>query len=100
MRQLCSRLLHNCRGGIGLAGQARQPPVVCQAGVRLLLCRSRNKVVAEYALHGSTRPMGVAEDQLIESLPAVLPTGLPGIEQIERELAESFRTDEDGSDAN
>lgn len=55
--------------------------------IGLLLCRSRNKVVAEYALRDSSQPMGIAEYQLVESLPAVLRTGLPSIEQIERELA-------------
>jgi len=54
--------------------------------IGLLLCKSKNKVVAEYALRDSTRPMGVAEYQLIESLPEELQTSLPSIEQIEREL--------------
>ena len=52
----------------------------------LLLCKSKNRVVAEYALCGSLQPMGVAEYQLIESLPAGLQTSLPSIEQIEQEL--------------
>ena len=55
--------------------------------IGLLLCKSRNKVVAEYALRGNTQPIGVAEYQLIESLPIELQTSLPSIEQIERELA-------------
>lgn len=54
--------------------------------IGLLLCKSKNKVVAEYALRDSTQPMGVAEYRLIESLPAELQTSLPSIEQIEREL--------------
>ena len=54
--------------------------------IGLLLCKSKNKVVAEYALGDKTQPMGVAEYQLIESLPAELQTSLPSIEQIEREL--------------
>lgn len=55
--------------------------------IGLLLCKSKNKVVAEYALRDSRRPMGVAEYQLIESLPPELQTSLPSIEDIERELA-------------
>lgn len=55
--------------------------------IGLLLCRSRNKVVAEYALRNNAQPLGVAEYQLLESLPAELQTSLPSIEQIERELA-------------
>ncbi|HET7868396.1 MAG TPA: PDDEXK nuclease domain-containing protein [Burkholderiaceae bacterium] len=54
--------------------------------IGLLLCKSKNKVVAEYALGDSTQPMGIAEYKLMESLPADLQTGLPSIEQIEREL--------------
>jgi predicted nuclease of restriction endonuclease-like (RecB) superfamily len=56
--------------------------------IGLLLCKSKNKVVAEYALHDSNKAMGVAEYQLIESLPAEMQTSLPSIEQIERELAD------------
>lgn len=54
--------------------------------IGLLLCKSKNKVVAEYALRDKAQPIGVAEYQLIESLPAELQTALPSIEQIEREL--------------
>ena len=54
--------------------------------IGLLLCKAKNKVVAEYALRGKEQPIGVAEYQLIESLPAELQTSLPSIEQIEREL--------------
>ena len=54
--------------------------------IGLLLCKNRNKVVAEYALRDLNKPIGVAEYQLVESLPAELQTSLPSIEQIEREL--------------
>ena len=57
--------------------------------IGLLLCRSKNKVVAEYALRTNTQPLGVAEYQLLDSLPAELQTSLPSIEQIEHELAGS-----------
>ena len=57
-----------------------------QSTIGLLLCKSKNKVVAEYALGDKSQPMGVAEYRLIESLPAELQTSLPSIEQIENEL--------------
>lgn len=57
--------------------------------IGLLLCKSKNKVVAEYALQDSTRPMGISEYQLAEALPQNLQTSLPSIEQLERELMES-----------
>ena len=54
--------------------------------IGLLLCKSKNKIVAEYALSDKTQPMGIAEYQLLESLPAELERKLPSIEQIEQEL--------------
>lgn len=56
--------------------------------IGLLLCKSKNKVVAEYALGDKSQPMGIAEYKLLESLPAELQTSLPSIEQIERELTD------------
>lgn len=55
--------------------------------ISLLLCKSKNEVVAEYALRDNAQPIGVAEYQLVESLPPELQTNLPSIAQIERELA-------------
>ncbi|WP_446808511.1 PDDEXK nuclease domain-containing protein [Methylomonas sp. 2BW1-5-20] len=54
--------------------------------IGLLLCKSKNKVVAEYALSDKTQPMGIAEYKLLESLPAELQTSLPSIEAIEQAL--------------
>jgi hypothetical protein len=54
--------------------------------IGLLLCKSKNRVVAEYALRDSNKPIGVTEYQLLAALPADLETSLPSIEQIEREL--------------
>lgn len=55
--------------------------------IGLLLCKTKNKIVAEYALSDKTQPMGIAEFKLLESLPANLQNQLPSIEDIERELA-------------
>ena len=63
--------------------------------IGLLLCKSKNKVVAEYALRNNTQPLGVAEYQLLDSLPAELQTSLPSIEQIERELMGNSRISEE-----
>jgi predicted nuclease of restriction endonuclease-like (RecB) superfamily len=56
------------------------------ATIGLLLCKNRNKVVAEYALGDKRQPMGIAEYKLLESLPTHLQNQLPSIEDIEREL--------------
>ena len=62
--------------------------------IGLLLCKTKNKVVAEYALGDKTQPMGIAEYRLVESLPAALQTNLPSIEEIERALAEKTGEEE------
>lgn len=61
--------------------------------IGLLLCKSKNKVVAEYALGDKSQPMGIAEYKLVESLPVELQTSLPSIEQLERELAGNAEED-------
>jgi predicted nuclease of restriction endonuclease-like (RecB) superfamily len=57
--------------------------------IGLLLCKSKNNVVAEYALRGMTSPIGVAEwtDAVTTSLPDELSSTLPTIEELEAELA-------------
>lgn len=52
----------------------------------ILLCKSKNKVVAEYALRNMRAPIGVSEYTLSKSLPKELKTKLPTIEQLEAEL--------------
>jgi predicted nuclease of restriction endonuclease-like (RecB) superfamily len=63
--------------------------------IGLLLCKAKNKVVAEYALGDKSQPMGIAEYKLLESLPLELQSSLPSIEQIERELASDLAAVED-----
>lgn len=58
-----------------------------QPTIGLLLCKGQNRIVAEYALRDTTKPMGVAEYQLLQSLPESLQTNLPSIAEIEAELA-------------
>ena len=55
--------------------------------IGLLLCRTQNRLVAEYALSGIDKPIGVAEYQLVRALPEPLDTSLPSIEEIEAEFA-------------
>ncbi len=58
-----------------------------QPSIGLILCQDRNHIVAEYALRGSTKPIGVSEYELTRALPVNLQSALPTIEQIEAELA-------------
>ena len=62
--------------------------------IGLLLCKSQNRIVAEYALRDTTKPMGIAEYQLLQSLPEPLQTNLPSIEEIEAELAHEILPDD------
>ena len=54
--------------------------------IGLLLCRTKNRTVAEYALSGIDKPIGVAEYQLVRALPEPLVTSLPTVEELESEL--------------
>lgn len=54
--------------------------------IGLLLCKEKNRLVAEYALSGIERPIGVANYELVRALPEPLDTSLPTIEEIEAEL--------------
>jgi len=63
-----------------------------QPTIGLLLCKTKNRLVAEYALSGIAKPMGVAEYQLVRALPEPLDTKLPSIEQLEEELSATLTT--------
>ena len=57
-----------------------------QPSIGLVLCRGRNEVVVEYSLRDMSKPLGVSEYQLTESLPETLQGQLPSVEQLEAEL--------------
>ena len=56
--------------------------------IGMLLCKSRNKVKAEYAFRDIKKPMGVMEYEtmLTKALPEELKSNLPTIKEIEEEL--------------
>ncbi len=58
--------------------------------IGLLLCRSKNKLIVEYALRSLAKPIGVAEweTKLVERLPDDLRGSLPTVEEIEAELGD------------
>jgi hypothetical protein len=55
--------------------------------IGLLLCKQQNRLVAEYALSGIDKPIGIAQYQLLRELPEILVKSLPSIEEIEAEFA-------------
>lgn len=61
--------------------------------IGLLLCKTKKRLVAEYALSGIDKPMGVAEYQLVRALPTPLDTNLPTIEELEAELSRDFENE-------
>jgi hypothetical protein len=57
--------------------------------IGLILCQDRNHIVAEYALRGVSKPIGVSAYELTRALPADLQSALPTVEEIEAELADA-----------
>ena len=57
--------------------------------IGLLLCKSKDSLVAEYALRTTSMPIGVSEwkTEIMESMPEEFASNLPSIELIEAELA-------------
>jgi predicted nuclease of restriction endonuclease-like (RecB) superfamily len=58
-----------------------------QPTIGLILCQDKNAVVAEYALRGMNKPIGVSEYELTRALPEELQSSLPSIEELEAELS-------------
>lgn len=55
--------------------------------IGLLLCKSKDKLVAEYALSDINKPMGISEYQLTQILPEKFKASLPTVETIEAEFS-------------
>lgn len=57
-----------------------------QPTVGLILCQDKKHLVAEYALKGVNKAIGVSEYQLTRALPKELRSSLPSVAEIEKEL--------------
>jgi predicted nuclease of restriction endonuclease-like (RecB) superfamily len=57
------------------------------ATIGLILCQSKDRVLAEYALRGIDKPIGIASYEFTRALPVTLRRVLPTIEAIEAELS-------------
>ncbi len=60
-----------------------------QPTIGIVICKKRDKLVAEYALSDIHKPIGISEYQLTQSLPENLKSSLPSIEEIEAEFGEN-----------
>ena len=59
-----------------------------QPSIGIILCKSKNSVVAEYALRDAAKPIGISEYLATARLPADLKGSLPTVEELEAELKE------------
>jgi hypothetical protein len=58
-----------------------------QPTIGLILCQNKKRIVAEYALRGVTKAIGVSAYELTRTLPRKFHSSLPTIEQMEAELS-------------
>ncbi|MDP2209885.1 MAG: PDDEXK nuclease domain-containing protein [Bacteroidota bacterium] len=67
--------------------------ILCQSGdqpsIGIILCKSRNKMIVEYALRNTNKPIGVAAYRMTTSLPKNLRGSLPTIEELKTELTKT-----------
>ncbi|HVG45871.1 MAG TPA: PDDEXK nuclease domain-containing protein [Longimicrobium sp.] len=66
-----------------LRGEGQRPTI------GLILCKEHNRVVAEYALRGIEKPIGVAEFRLTDRLPEPLVGSLPSVQTLKLRLRKS-----------
>lgn len=67
----------------GLLKTAQDNPTI-----GILICKSKNNTVVEYALRDVHKPIGVSEYAITRNLPDAFKSSLPSIEQIEAELGD------------
>jgi predicted nuclease of restriction endonuclease-like (RecB) superfamily len=59
--------------------------------IGLILCKERDRVIVEYALRDTKRPIGVSEYRLTERLPTDFARSLPSVQELEAELTRKRR---------
>lgn len=62
--------------------------------IGLILCKTKNNVLAEYTLRDMTKPIGLAEYRIDEAIPEHIKTELPTIEELEAELSKDLKITE------
>lgn len=58
--------------------------------IGLLLCKSKNKIIAEYSIKNMTKALGISEYLITKELTKELQNALPSIEKIEEELKDKL----------
>lgn len=59
--------------------------------IGLILCKEKNKLVAEYSLKDVTKPIGVSEYKLLHDIPQEFKYSLPSIEVLEQSMGRTNR---------
>lgn len=62
-----------------------------EASIGLILCKTNNKIVAEYALRDTTKPIGIAEYKISQKLPGNFKGKLPSIEEIQKRMDKELK---------
>ena len=70
-----------------------------EPSIGLILCKTNNKIVAEYALRDTSKPIGIAEYKIAERLPENIKGELPSIEEIEQRVDEEIKEAQSPVDA-
>jgi predicted nuclease of restriction endonuclease-like (RecB) superfamily len=56
--------------------------------IGIILCRTKDKVIAEYSLRDINKPIGVSDYKLTHAIPEEFKSSLPSIEELESELTQ------------
>jgi len=72
-----------------------------QSTIGLILCQTKDRILAEYALRDIHKPIGISDYELTRALPENLKSSLPTVEEIEAELSldvSEWASSENGND--
>lgn len=66
--------------------------------IGLLVCKSKNNLLAQYALESSNQPIGISEYELAKLYPEKVEGTIPTIEEIEENLSKQEKLNNDGNE--
>lgn len=69
-----------------------------EASIGLILCKTRDKIIAEYALQDITNPIGIAEYRYKSSLPPEIKDELPSVKELEQKLDREWKLQQTSED--
>jgi len=68
--------------------------------IGLLVCKTKDNLVAQYAVEASSQPLGISEYELAKLYPEKVEGSMPTIEEIEANLSEIDNEEHDGNKEN